>query len=83
MQNTKTITSMQIFYEYLSIRGELSHFPIDQEIWRKGAPFEAMTGCTAPSSDGLLAGVFWVLLGCNAKILYLYDVSIQIMNKGD
>ena len=28
-------------------------------IWRKGTPFEAMTGPTAPSSDGLLAEVFW------------------------
>ena len=28
--------------------------PIDL-MWRKGTPFEAMTGCKAPSSDGLLA----------------------------
>ena len=28
-------------------------------IWRKGTPFEAMTDRTAPSSDGLLAEVFW------------------------
>ena len=28
-------------------------------IWRKGAPFEAIIGRTAPSSDGLLAEVFW------------------------
>ena len=28
-------------------------------IWRKGTLFEAMTGRTAPSSDGLLAEVFW------------------------
>ena len=28
-------------------------------IWRKGAPLEAMTGRTAPSSDGVLAEVFW------------------------
>ena len=28
-------------------------------IWKKGTPFEAMTGRTAPSSDGLLAEVFW------------------------
>ena len=28
-------------------------------IWRKGIPFEAMTGRSAPSSDGLLAEVFW------------------------
>ena len=28
-------------------------------IWRKGIPFEAMIGRTAPSSDGLLAEVFW------------------------
>ena len=27
-------------------------------IWRKGIPFEAMTGSTASSSDGLLAEVF-------------------------
>ena len=27
-------------------------------IWGKGTPFEAMTGRTAPSSDGLLAEVF-------------------------
>ena len=26
-------------------------------IWRKGAQFEAMTGYTAPSSDGLLTEV--------------------------
>ena len=29
-------------------------------IWRKGTPFEAMTGCTAPSSDSLLAEVLLV-----------------------
>ena len=28
-------------------------------IWGKGTPFKAMTGCTAPSSDGLLGEVFW------------------------
>ena len=28
-------------------------------IWSKGTSFEAMTGRTAPSSDGLLAEVFW------------------------
>ena len=28
-------------------------------IWRKWTPFEAMTGRTAPSSDRLLAEVFW------------------------
>ena len=28
-------------------------------IWRKGTPFEAMTGRTAPSIDALLAKVFW------------------------
>ena len=28
-------------------------------ISRIGAPFEAMAACTAPSSDGLLAEVFW------------------------
>ena len=28
-------------------------------IWRKVTPFKAMTGRTAPSSDGLLAEVFW------------------------
>ena len=27
-------------------------------IWRKGTPFEAMTGRTVPSSGGLLAKVF-------------------------
>ena len=27
-------------------------------IWRKGTPFEAMTGHTAPPSDDLLADVF-------------------------
>ena len=36
-------------------------------IWRKWAPFEAMTGRTAPSSDGLVAEVlkynylFWLI----------------------
>ena len=33
-------------------------YPTDL-IWRKGIPFEAMTSRTAPSSDGLLAEVFW------------------------
>ena len=33
-------------------------------IWRKGTPFDVMTGRTAPSSDGLLAEVF---LGCKAN----------------
>ena len=28
-------------------------------IWRKGTPFEAITGRTAPSSDSFLAEVFW------------------------
>ena len=28
-------------------------------IWRKGTPLEVMIGRTAPSSDGLLAEVFW------------------------
>ena len=28
-------------------------------IWRKGTSFEAITGRTAPSSDGLLAEVLW------------------------
>ena len=28
-------------------------------IWMKGTPFEAMTGRTVPSSDGLLAEGFW------------------------
>ena len=28
-------------------------------IWREGTPFEAITGLTAPSSDGLLAEVYW------------------------
>ena len=27
-------------------------------IWRKGIPFETMTGRTSPSSDGLLAEVY-------------------------
>ena len=40
--------------------------PIDL-IWRKRTPFEAMTGRTAPSSDGLLAEVFWDFLGCKAN----------------
>ena len=30
-------------------------------------PFEAMTGRTAPSSDGLLAEVFWGFLGSKAN----------------
>ena len=34
-------------------------------IWRKGTPFEVMTGCTAPSSDNLLAEVF---LSCKVNI---------------
>ena len=33
-------------------------------IWKKGTTFEAMTGRTAPSSVGLLAGVF---LSCKAN----------------
>ena len=28
-------------------------------IWRKGTPFKGMTGRKAPTSDGLLAEVFW------------------------
>ena len=35
-------------------------------IWRKGTLFEAMPGRTAPSSDGLLAEVSGVFLGCKA-----------------
>jgi hypothetical protein len=31
-------------------------------IWREWTPFEAMTGLTAPSSDGLPAEVFWGFL---------------------
>ena len=37
--------------DYETIHGDL--------IWRKGTPFEAMTGRTARLSDGLLAEVFW------------------------
>ena len=33
-------------------------YPTDL-IWRKGTPFEAITGRTASSSNGLLAEVFW------------------------
>ena len=36
-------------------------------IWRKGISFEAMTGRTAPSSDGLLAEFSGVFLGCKAN----------------
>ena len=36
-------------------------------IWRKGTPFETMTGCTAPSSDCLLAEVFQVFLSSKAN----------------
>ena len=32
--------------------------PIDP-IWKKVTPFEAKTGRTAPSSDSILAEVFW------------------------
>ena len=28
-------------------------------VWRKGTPFESMTDRTVPTSDGLLAEVFW------------------------
>ena len=33
--------------------------------WRKGTPFKVMTGHIAPSSDSLLAEVFF---GCNANV---------------
>ena len=35
-------------------------FPDDPtDLWRKGTPFEAMTGHTTPSSESILAEVFW------------------------
>ena len=37
-------------------------------LWWEGTPFEAMTGCTAPSSDGLLAEVFWGFLGFSSAV---------------
>ena len=37
-------------------------------IWRKRTPFEAMTGRTAPSLDGLLAEVFRVFLSRKANV---------------
>ena len=36
-------------------------------IWRKGTPFEAMAGRTTPSSDRLLAEVFWSFHGFKAN----------------
>ena len=42
-------------YEYMEVghhRGMIANYHI-------GTPFEAMTGRTAPSSDGLLAEVIW------------------------
>ena len=37
-------------------------------VWRQGSPFVAMTGRTAPSSDGLLAAVFFrVFFSCKAN----------------
>ena len=52
-------------HPYLSLCPSIS-ISLADELWdptdlirRKGTPFEAMTGCTAPSSDALLAEVFW------------------------
>ena len=39
-------------------------------IWRKGTLFEAMTGRTAPSSDGLLSEVFRDFLNCYLDLMY-------------
>ena len=41
-------------------------------IWRKGTPFEAMTGRTAPSSDILLAEVF---LSCKANARSVHSLQ--------
>ena len=38
-----------------------------KSLWRQGTQFEMMTGCTAPSSDGLLAEVFWSFLSRKAN----------------
>ena len=45
-------------------------------IWRKGTSFEAMTGRTAPSSDGLLAEVFWGFLCTAPRIISLSPLSL-------
>ena len=45
------------FFPSFSLPGVLCD--LTDLIWRKGTPFEAMTSRTAPSSDGLLAEVFW------------------------
>ena len=42
--------------------------PTDIIIWRKGTPFVAMTGRTAPSSDGILAEVLWVFSSAVRKM---------------
>ena len=45
------------FFPFISVPDVLCD-PTDL-IWRKCISFEAMTGRTALSSDGLLAAVFW------------------------
>ena len=54
-------------------------------IWRKGTPFEAMTGHTAPSSYGLLAKVFLVVLNPNiSEAMELLSITLPMMgNKCD
>ena len=50
--------------------------PIDL-IWRKGIPFEAMIGRTAPSSDGHLAEVFW---GFSSAVRQCQEISAQLQD---
>ena len=55
-KHSKSIPVLSLFPSF-SLPGVLCE-PTDL-ILRKGTPFETMTGCTAPSSDSLLAGVFF------------------------
>ena len=50
------------------VRSYRSHLEERDPIW-------AMTGRTAPSSDGLLAKVFWGFLGCKANARRSYPLA--------
>ena len=53
-------------YEYSLFLSDVLCYPTDL-IWRKGAPFEAMTGLTALLSDDLLLRFFGVFFSCKVN----------------
>ena len=70
--NTNIFTIIQSFHNYTFPSFSLPDVLCDPTdlIWMKRTPFEAMTGRTAPSSDGLLAEVFRVFSQLSSFVCY-------------